>query len=219
MKFSKPGGDAAAPLVQALIVGVSSLLAHQIRYDLPMKFHPEICQMTFQSAWGPITLAASPMGLCGAWFEQQKHFPNTSAWPVDMRNPFIKTAQKLIEKFGTGLIPKNTYPDDWLQDLPIDISAGTRFQQTVWLALMRIPLGQTCTYGQLAQSIGKPSASRAVGTAVGHNPISVLIPCHRVIGSQGQMTGYAGGLWRKEALLQLEAQASSTPSLKATLAT
>jgi methylated-DNA-[protein]-cysteine S-methyltransferase len=218
MKFSKPKGDTAAPLVQALIVGVPSLLEHQIRYDLSMKFDPEICQMTFQSAWGPMTLAASPMGLCGAWFEQQKHFPNTSAWPVDMHNPFLKTAQKLLEKFGLGLIPKDTNPSDWLQDLPIDISAGTTFQQTVWLALMRIPMGQTFTYGQLAQSLGKPSASRAVGTAVGRNPISVLIPCHRVIGSQGQMTGYAGGLWRKEALLHLEAQASSTQSLKAILA-
>ena len=82
---------------------------------------------------------------------------------------------------------------------------------------MRIPYGQTCTYGQLAQSIYKASASRAVGTAVGRNPISVLIPCHRVIGSQGQMTGYAGGLWRKEALLQLESPASKIKSLKGIL--
>jgi methylated-DNA-[protein]-cysteine S-methyltransferase len=82
----------------------------------------------------------------------------------------------------------------------------------VWRALMQIPLGQTCSYAQLALAIGKPSASRAVGTAIGRNPISVLIPCHRVIGSSGQMTGYAGGLWRKEALLGMELKANGVPT-------
>ena len=199
------------------IVGVPSLIKYQIRYDPSMKFHSEVCQMSIQSAWGPMTLAASPLGLCGAWFEQQKHFPKTSAWPVDKDNPFLKTAQKRLESFGKGLIAPDTNAHDLLQDLPIDVSAGTPFQQAVWLALMRIPHGQTCTYGQLAQSIYKANASRAVGTAVGRNPISVLIPCHRVIGSQGQMTGYAGGLWRKEALLQLEFPASKIKSLKGIL--
>jgi methylated-DNA-[protein]-cysteine S-methyltransferase len=182
-----------------------------------MKFHPEICQMTTETAWGCMTLAASPTGLCGAWFEQQKHAPKTTAWPIELNNPFLNTAQKRLENFGKCLIAPGTTAFDLLQDLPIDISAGTPFQQAVWLALMRIPLGQTWTYGQLAQSIGKPSASRAVGTAVGRNPISVLIPCHRVIGSQGQMTGYAGGVWRKEALLQLELNSPSLQSPKATL--
>jgi len=182
-----------------------------------MKFHPEICQMTTETAWGGMTLAASPTGLCGAWFEQQKHFPKKMAWPIEVNNPFLNTAQKRLDNFGKGSISPGTNAFDLLQDLPLDISAGTPFQQAVWLALMRIPLGQTWTYGQLAQSIGKPSASRAVGTAVGRNPISVLIPCHRVVGSQGQMTGYAGGLWRKEALLQLELNSSSLQSPKAVL--
>ncbi len=180
-----------------------------------MKFHPEICQMTTETAWGCMTLAASPAGLCGAWFEQQKHFPTTTTWPIEVNNPLLKTAQQRLKDFGKGLIAPGTTAIDLLQDLPIDISAGTPFQQAVWLALMRIPLGETWTYGQLAQSIGKPSAFRAVGTAVGRNPISVLIPCHRVIGSQGQMTGYAGGLWRKEALLQLELKSSCLQSPKA----
>ena len=182
-----------------------------------MKFHPEICQMTTETAWGGMTLAASPTGLCGAWFEQQKHFPKKMAWPIEVNNPFLNTAQKRLDNFGKGSISPGTNAFDLLQDLPLDISAGTPFQQAVWLALMRSPLGQTWTYGQLAQSIGKPSASRAVGTAVGRNPISVLIPCHRVVGSQGQMTGYAGGLWRKEALLQLELNSSSLQSPKAVL--
>ena len=179
-----------------------------------MKFHTEICQITTDTAWGRMTLAASPEGLCGAWFEQQKHFPQTRAWPVEVNNPFLVRAQKYLANFGEGLIASGTTSLDLLQDLPIDISAGTPFQQAVWLALMRIPLGQTWTYGQLAQLIGKPSASRAVGSAVGRNPISVLIPCHRVIGSQGQMTGYAGGLERKEALLQLELNNFRRPSKK-----
>ena len=162
-----------------------------------------------------MTLAASPLGLCGAWFENQKHFPMLASWPIDTQNPHLQAAQKLIVNFAEGLLPWGTSSQDILKNLQLDLSAGTDFQQAVWQALMRIPLGQTCTYGQLAQAIGKPSASRAVGAAVGRNPISILIPCHRVIGSQGQMTGYAGGLWRKEALLQLENASKRSAPLKA----
>jgi methylated-DNA-[protein]-cysteine S-methyltransferase len=97
-----------------------------------------------------------------------------------------------------------------LQNMALDLSAGTEFQKAVWHALMSIPMGQTCSYGQLAAAIGRPMAVRAVGTAVGRNPVSILIPCHRVMGSQGQITGYAGGIWRKQALLKLE-NASISP--------
>jgi len=97
-----------------------------------------------------------------------------------------------------------------LHHIRLDLSAGTDFQKAVWHALMSIPMGQTCSYGQLAAAIGRPMAVRAVGTAVGRNPISILIPCHRVMGSQGQITGYAGGIWRKQALLKLE-NASTHP--------
>jgi methylated-DNA-[protein]-cysteine S-methyltransferase len=130
-------------------------------------------------------------------------FRRLNSWPLDAKNPHLLVAQKLITSFSDGLMSLGTSAQDILKNIKLDISAGTVFQQAVWQALMQIPLGQTCTYGQLASAIGKPSASRAVGTAVGRNPISILIPCHRVIGSQGQMTGYAGGLWRKEALLKL----------------
>jgi methylated-DNA-[protein]-cysteine S-methyltransferase len=175
----------------------------------PMNFHSETRQLNFQSAWGPMTLAASPVGLCGAWFDQQKHFPATSHWPVDKHHPILQEAQQLLHRFGKGLVPSGTSAQHLLSKLPLDLSMGTPFQQAVWFALMQIPLGQTCSYGQLALAIGKPNASRAVGMAVGRNPISVLIPCHRVLGSQGQMTGYAGGLWRKEALLGLELKANN----------
>ena len=81
---------------------------------------------------------------------------------------------------------------------------GTAFQQSVWQALCAIPRGSTCSYGQLAAQLNKPLAVRAVGAAVGRNPWSVIVPCHRVLGAQGQLTGYAGGLERKRALLNLE---------------
>jgi methylated-DNA-[protein]-cysteine S-methyltransferase len=89
-------------------------------------------------------------------------------------------------------------------DIPIS-SAGTPFQQVVWEKLREIPYGETITYGELAQQIGDPDAARAVGTANGANPISVIIPCHRVIGGTGKLVGYAGGLWRKQWLLEHEA--------------
>ena len=88
-------------------------------------------------------------------------------------------------------------------DLPLQ-PRGTAFQQTVWQALQQIPYGQTRSYGQIAAALGRPNASRAVGMAVGRNPVSLFVPCHRVLGSQGQLTGYGGGLERKTALLHLE---------------
>ena len=89
-------------------------------------------------------------------------------------------------------------------DVPLDLSAGTDFQQAVWQQLLRLTPGKLGSYGVIARAIGKPNAVRAVGAAVGRNPISILVPCHRVLGSGGQLTGYAGGLWRKQALLKLE---------------
>ena len=157
-----------------------------------MQFHTQTCYQNIQSPWGKITLAASPTGLNGAWFENQKHFPDTSRWQLQNHNPIILKAEAYLTPYLEGNWPA--------------------FQDAVWQALMSIPYGQTCTYGELAAAIGKPNAVRAVGTAVGRNPISVLIPCHRVLGSQGQMTGYAGGVWRKQALLQLESSSAALGS-------
>jgi len=89
-------------------------------------------------------------------------------------------------------------------DLPLDLSRGTPFQQLVWTALLHIGWGETTRYGELAQQLGRPQASRAVGMAVGRNPLSIIVPCHRVLGAQGSLTGYAGGLDRKQNLLQRE---------------
>lgn len=93
-------------------------------------------------------------------------------------------------------------------------AAGTEFQRAVWMALREIPLGQTVSYGALARRIGKPSAVRAVGLANGSNPIAVVVPCHRVIGTDGSLTGYAGGLDRKRWLLAHERPAGRTPELR-----
>ena len=94
-------------------------------------------------------------------------------------------------------------------DVPLAM-AGSRFQRRVWDALQEIPYGETTTYGELARRLGRPSASRAVGLANGRNPIAVIVPCHRVIGSDGSLTGYGGGLERKRLLLDLEAVRRST---------
>ena len=88
---------------------------------------------------------------------------------------------------------------------------GTNFQRRVWEALLTIPYGETRSYGQIAEQIGSPGASRAVGLANGHNPIGIIVPCHRVIGANGSLTGYGGGLDRKRALLELERQSSDMP--------
>jgi methylated-DNA-[protein]-cysteine S-methyltransferase len=107
----------------------------------------------------------------------------------------IKTAQQLALYFAGQ---RHDF------DLPLDLSGGTEFQQAVWRALLTIPSGQTTSYGQISQSISNPMAVRAVGAAVGRNPISIIVPCHRVLGADGSLTGYAGGLDRKTALLRLE---------------
>lgn len=96
-------------------------------------------------------------------------------------------------------------PGSWgREDLPLDLSAGTPFQQDVWHALLGIGSGDSATYTEVAARIGRPAAVRAVGTAVGSNPLIVIVPCHRVLGSTGALTGFGGGLGRKAALLQLE---------------
>ena len=175
-----------------------------------MQIHPETCHKTIQSPWGALTLAANPKGLSGVWFENQKYFPDTHAWTLSNQHPtLVLTEQSLRNYFDQKWSPAISAKKA-LQNIALDLSAGTEFQKAFWHALMSIPMGQTCSYGQLAAAIGRPMAVRAVGTAVGRNPISILIPCHRVMGSQGQITGYAGGIWRKQALLKLE-NASTNP--------
>ena len=149
---------------------------------------------------GAMRLACSPEGLCGAWFvDEQRHAPAREKFsPENHRpeDPLLQAAAHQLREYFNGRLQAF--------DLPLDLSAGTAFQQAIWHALLGIAQGNTSSYLTLATALGKPSATRAVGAAVGRNPISLIVPCHRVLGSSGQLTGYAGGLWRKQALLKLE---------------
>lgn len=153
------------------------------------------------SPLGAVTLAASRAGLAGVWFEGQRHLPPALAaqpipWQRDDGHALLQAAAAQWRAYWQG--------DTQGFDLPLDLSAGTAFQQAVWQALRAIPRGQTVGYGELARQLGQPRAVRALGAAVGRNPLSVVVPCHRVVGAGGALTGYAGGLARKQALLALE---------------
>lgn len=156
----------------------------------------------FESPLGPMTLAASPDGLAGVWFDGQMHMPDTRAWPVQNEHPVLLQAQAELLDYFAGKRRHFT--------LPLDLHQGTAFQQQVWRALLDIPPGTTIAYGTLGMRIGRAAAVRAVGAAVGRNPISIVVPCHRVVGANGALTGYAGGLPRKIALLELEAALAAT---------
>ena len=153
------------------------------------------------SPLGKLLLSADETGLTGIWFQEQKYFANglnTEANETDL--PVFDQTKQWLSLYFSGREP------DFLPPLHL---IGTPFQLEVWDLLLKIPYGVTTTYGALAKKLadshGLPNMSaQAVGGAVGHNKISILIPCHRVIGSNGSLTGYAGGIWRKEALLNLE---------------
>ena len=152
-------------------------------------------QARADSPLGPLLLAASTRGLAGIWFDGQAHHPGPIDAPVDAAQPFIAQALRELAAYWQGEPVAFTVPLD---------AAGTEFQRAVWAALLQIPRGATCTYGEIARRTDRPAAVRAVGAAVGRNPLSVIVPCHRVLGSDGSLTGYAGGLPRKQALLRLE---------------
>ena len=165
-----------------------------------MKFDPSIVQTHFQSPLGAMTLAATHAGLAGVWFNGQRHLPpeltKDTSWPRDANHPLLKKAAQQLTQYFAG--QRHVF------DLPLDLSGGTEFQQAVWQALLAIPPGRTTSYGSISLNISNPAAVRAVGAAVGRNPISIIVPCHRVVGADGSLTGYAGGLDRKTALLRLE---------------
>ena len=149
----------------------------------------------YASPLGPLLLAADETGLTGLWFEAQKYFPSFSGVEYqEKETPVLTETVRWLDVYFSGKDPGF---------LPPLHPQGSPFRQAVWNILLTIPRGQTMTYGEIARRLGVHSA-QAVGGAVGHNPISILIPCHRVVGSDGSLTGYAGGLDRKTRLLQLE---------------
>jgi methylated-DNA-[protein]-cysteine S-methyltransferase len=161
-----------------------------------MKHDPATVFTLWQSPLGPMILAATPRGLSGVWFEGQRHGPDTTAWQRVADSPLFAQAMDQLDAYFAGR--RTAF------DLPLDLQGGTAFQQRVWQALREIAPGGTTSYGALSERIGHPAAVRAVGAAVGRNPVSIVVPCHRVIGANGSLTGYAGGLERKTALLALE---------------
>jgi methylated-DNA-[protein]-cysteine S-methyltransferase len=156
--------------------------------------HTEVAHVA--SPLGRMHLAVAADKLVGVWFEAQAHLPDLQGYRHAPKNPVLQNAADQLAQYFAG--QRINF------DLPLDLSTGTAFQQSVWQALLTIPRGQTYSYKGLSLRIGKPDAMRAVGGAVGRNPLSIIVPCHRVIGARGALTGYAGGLSRKTALLQLE---------------
>jgi methylated-DNA-[protein]-cysteine S-methyltransferase len=165
-----------------------------------MKHTIQRVQKIVPSPLGELRLVASPAGLAGIWFVlRQRHEPapdELASWPAVGAHPLLDAAASQLNDYFLGHRQRF--------ELLLDFEQGTPFQQSVWRALLEIPSGETTSYGALAARIGRPQAVRAVGAAVGRNPLGIVVPCHRVVGAGGSLTGYAGGLDRKQMLLQLE---------------
>ncbi len=159
-----------------------------------------VAQTRIATPLGPLLLATTARGLAGAWFDDQAHHPGHGDTPDDPAHPVLQAAARCFERYWREGAPAAAVD---LQALPLD-PQGTPFQQAVWQQLRSIAPGQSTHYAAIAQRLGKPEAARAVGAAVGRNPVAVLVPCHRVLGRDGSLTGYAGGLARKRALLAHE---------------
>jgi methylated-DNA-[protein]-cysteine S-methyltransferase len=149
---------------------------------------------TIDSPIGPMTLVAADSVLCGLYMMERRHPPGDDMFGVRDDSAFGGWKAQLREYFEDGRVEF---------DLPVQLF-GTEFQRLVWTALREVEYGETVTYGELAQRIGRPTAARAVGLANGRNPISIVVPCHRVVGASGNLIGYGGGLDRKRYLLDLE---------------
>ncbi len=158
---------------------------------------------TIETPIGNLTLVADGPALCGVYYPGHWTRPDPAGFGVRSEHGFDEAADQLrayLEGVRTSF------------DLPT-VAAGDAFQTAVWELIAAIPYGATTTYGEIAARLGNAALARAVGTAVGSNPLSIVIPCHRVVGSDGGLTGYAGGLQRKRFLLDLEASHSAVPPL------
>ena len=157
------------------------------------------CHTVVDSPVGPLTLVSDGQALTALYFAEHRHAPGPGArgtvTELGAAPPALRQAAAQLGEYFAG------HRTDF--DLPL-APRGTDFQRLVWTALRDIPYGRTCSYGQLAARLGRPGASRAVGLANGRNPLSIVVPCHRVIGADGTITGYGGGHQRKQDLLALE---------------
>ncbi|HVC12073.1 MAG TPA: methylated-DNA--[protein]-cysteine S-methyltransferase [Burkholderiales bacterium] len=150
---------------------------------------------------GRMLLVSRGEDLCGAYFKWQKHFREPEReWHLEPdAAPLRQARRELAEYFGGR---RTRF------EVPL-AAEGTPFQRAVWKAIAGVPFGETISYAELARRAGRPGSARAAGAATGRNPIGVIVPCHRIVGSDGSLTGYAGGLDRKRALLALEDGARS----------
>lgn len=157
---------------------------------------PLVAQAEIDTPIGPMTALATAQGLAGLWFDAQQHHPGDLPVLVDPAHPVLAATRRWLDAYWAG------EPTGGIA-LPLDLH-GTPFQRAVWAALLRIEHGRTRSYGEVAAEVGNGAVPRATGTAIGRNPVGVIVPCHRVIGRNGSLTGYAGGLPRKTRLLQHE---------------
>jgi methylated-DNA-[protein]-cysteine S-methyltransferase len=147
---------------------------------------------------GDLLLVANETELIGVYFDACNHVPAArNTWTLDPRHPVLRQARKQLDEFFMG--------ERISFSLPLNLE-GTEFQKRIWREIARIPYGQTISYGELARRAGNPRAIRAAGVNTGKNPLGIVVPCHRVIGKDGRLTGYAGGLEWKRHLLNLEEQ-------------
>ncbi len=154
----------------------------------------------FDCPLGTLRAVANGAALCGLYFIGQKHMPEIDpSWQRGDDSPLFAHLRAALGEYFDGI--RRDF------DLPLALG-GTAFQLAVWRALQEIPCGATLSYGELARRVGRPGSVRAVAAAVGRNPVSLVLPCHRVVGADGGLTGYAGGIERKRALLELEAAAA-----------
>jgi len=148
-----------------------------------------------ESPHGPMILSATERGLAGVYFRHQKHLPKRDGWQSAPDNVHIRDARRQVAEYFAGRRRRF--------ELALD-PQGTDFQQSVWQAIASVNYGETISYGELARRAGAPGSARAAGAATGRNPIGIVVPCHRIVGASGALTGYAGGLAMKRALLALE---------------
>jgi methylated-DNA-[protein]-cysteine S-methyltransferase len=150
----------------------------------------------YHSPRGRILLVADDRALTGVYFAGQKYHPRIDEqWKRADRHEPLRQAKRELSEYFDGKRTRFT----------VEVSPhGTPFQRAVWKAIADVRFGQTIAYGELAERAGYPGSARAAGAATGRNPISIIVPCHRIVGSNGSLTGYAGGLAKKRALLELE---------------
>lgn len=149
----------------------------------------------YYSPIGEMLIASDGNTICGLWFYGQKHFPSTDEFIFKDDLDIFNNVKRWLDDYFDGLNPVINFNLN---------PKGSDFRCKVWQMLSQIPYGETLTYGEIASKISPTMSAQAVGGAVGHNPIAILIPCHRVLGSDGKLTGYAGGIDRKIRLLELE---------------